>query len=204
MSNAVFPTSSFRGITFSSFKTPTWGSRMQRSVSGRELAAPDYANPIWNWKLTFSFLRDFPVGMIASELRLLQNFYNARQGSYDTFLYEDRDDYTVTDEPIGAGDGSATEFQLARRLYAGGFIEDITAPLAITEIAIDGTPTVDYTLDSSTGIVTFGSAPGDGLAITATFTYYFRCRFMDDAVEFERFLHQYWSVKELRLRSVVL
>lgn len=204
MSNQVFPTSSLKGITFSSFRIPTWATRMQRAVSGRELAVPDYANPIWNYKLTFSFLRDFQVGAVLSEQRLLLDFINARQAAYDTFLFEDRDDYTVTDEAFGIGDGVTVDFQLTRALKSAGFVEDIIAPNAITNIKVDGTPTSAYTLDSDTGIITFTAAPATGKIISATFTYYFRCRFMDDAVEFERFMHQFWSVKELRFKSVVL
>lgn len=204
MSNNIFPTTSLKGITFSSFKTPTGARRMQRAVSGRELVVSDYANPIWNFKVMFSFLRDCPVGLITSELRLLMNFYNYHLLSADTFLYQDRDDYTVTDEPLGTGNGTKTQFQLVRRLYAGGFAEDIIAPNTITNVKLAGTPTVAYTLDTSTGVITFNSPPGLGVAVTASFTYYFRCRFMDDAVEFERFAHQFWTVKELGFGSVVL
>lgn len=204
MSNVVFPSTSFRGITFSQFKTPTVARRFQRSVSGRELAVPDHANPIWNFRLPFSFLRDYPVGMLASEMRLLLNFYVAMVLSGDTFLYWDKDDYSVTDEPLGTGDGVNTAFQLIRYFIAGGVAEDIIAPTAITEVKVDGTPTVDYTLDSDTGIITFGTPPGVGDAVTATFTYYFRCRFSEDTMEMEKFAHQLWSVKELRFRSVVL
>lgn len=204
MSSQVFPTSSLKGLTFSSFKTPTWARRIQRSVSGREIAVQDYANPIWNFKLTFSFLRDFQVGAVLSELRLLQNFYNEMQASGDTFLWEDRDDYTVTDELIGVGDGSTTQFQLRRRLTTSGFAEYIFAPNSITNVKLSGTPTASYSVNNETGILTLAVAPALAVSITASFTYYFRCRFIDDSVEFERFAHQFWSVKELRFRSVVL
>lgn len=204
MSNAVFPTSSLKGLAFSSFKMPTWARRMQRSVSGRELAVQDYANPIWNIKLTFSFLRDFTVGALASEMRLLMDFINQALASGDTFLWEDRDDYTVTDEPIGTGDGTTVDFQLVRRLVASGFAEDIIAPHNVANVYVNGIDPGGWSVDAATGIVTMGAAPALGEAITADFTYYFRCRFSDDAVEFERFAHQFWSVKELRFRSVVL
>lgn len=204
MSDNIFPTVSLKGLTFSSFKTPTGARRFQRAITGRELVISDYANPIWNFKLTFSFLRDYPVGLIASEMRLLMNFYNYMILSADTFLFLDRDDFEVTDEPIGTGDGETTQFQLVRRLYAGGFAEDIIAPREVTEVTLAGVPTEDYTINTNTGIIMFDAAPGIGVAIAATFSYYFRCRFMDDALEFERFAHQLWTVRELGFRSVVL
>jgi uncharacterized protein (TIGR02217 family) len=204
MSTSVFPTGSLKGITFSSVKTPTWARRIQRSVSGREIVVQDYANPIWNFRLTFGFLRDYPVGLVLSELRLLMDFYLQMQASGDTFLYRDRDDYFVTDEPIGIGDGVTTSFQLVRHLVAGGFPEDIIAPESIVNVKLNGVITPNWAVDPSTGIITFAGAPIVSQLITATFFYHFRCRFVDDAIDFERFMHQLWTVKELRFRSVVL
>jgi uncharacterized protein (TIGR02217 family) len=204
MSDQLFPYWDLKGLTFSSFKTPSVARRIQRSVSGRELVVSDYANPIWNFRLTFSFLRDYPVGLIQSELRELMNFYNDMVLFDDTFLFLDRDDYAVTDEPIGTGDGVTQSFQLVRRLAAGGFVESIIAPASIVNVKLDGIATPDYTYSGSTGIITFTGAPIVGQAITASFTYYFRCRFTDDALEFARMYYKIWSVKELRFRSVVL
>ena len=34
--------------------------------------------------------------------------------------------------------------------------------------------------------------------------FYFRCRFMDDLVEFEQFAYLLWSVKKLNFQSVKL
>jgi hypothetical protein len=209
MSNDVFPRDSFKGITFSQFKTATFSRRVQRSVSGREIVRSEYANPIWNFRLPFSFLRDYPVGLIESEMRLLLNFYSAMVLYGDTFLYVDPSDYSVTDSPLGTGDGVTTAFQLIRYYYPGFTAEDIIAPTNISEVKVGGVPTLAYAIDPGTGIITFDVAPGLGAAVTASFTYYFRCRFSDDALELEKFGYApggggLWKTKELRFRSVIL
>jgi hypothetical protein len=51
-------------------------------------------------------------------------------------------------------------------------------------------------------LVTFGTAPSSELIITADFTYYFRCRFIDDKYDFENFMYRLWQVKKLTFISV--
>ena len=49
-----------------------------------------------------------------------------------------------------------------------------------------------YSVDPDSGLVTFATPPGSGLIITADFTYYFRCRFIDDQYDFENFMYRLW------------
>ena len=204
MSDIVFDPSILRGLTFSSYKTPQWGRRVQRAVSGRELVVQDYANPIWTWRLQFSFLRDYPTPAGGSELRFLMDWYNSTIAAHDTFLYKDRDDFFAEDQPQGIGDGVVTVFPLYRYLYPYFHAERVFAPYNISEVSVGGVPTLDYAIDTNTGIITFPSPPAVGALITSSFQFYFRCRLVDDGLEFERFAHQLWTVKELRFRSVVL
>jgi len=66
----------------------------------------------------------------------------------------------VTDEAVGTGDGSETEFSL-----------DHSPILQVTSVELDGTPTTDYTVDYDDGKIKFGSAPSSGVAITASYAY---------------------------------
>jgi uncharacterized protein (TIGR02217 family) len=208
MRTDVYPV--FKGLTYSTIKSPSWGTRMQRAVSGRELRVSDYVNPIWTFTLTYSVLHDFAFGptylAVNTELRTLMNFFNVHRGAWDTFLFEDPEDNTVVGQQIGTGDSTTTKFQLGRGLVntSPAFYEAITAPEVLEAVYLDGVLTAAYTLDSNTGIVTFTSAPGSGVVITADFTYFFRCRFANDRQDFEEFLHRFWEVKQLKLTSVVL
>ena len=89
-------------------------------------------------------------------------------------------------------------------LPGGGFWEPIVAPNAVRAIYFNGItqdPTT-YSVDPATGLVTFETAPSSELIITADFSYYFRCRFIDDKYDFENFMYRLWQVKKLTFISV--
>ena len=194
-------------LAWSVTKTPTFQTRIQRAVSGRELRAVDYPYPLWQFALVYDFLRDNPQAGY-DELRTLLGFFMLCQGAFGTFLFQDPSDFQVAGQQIGTGDASTTVFQLQRAmgtsLAGGGFLEPMVAPNVVSAIYFDGITqaTATYSVDPTTGLVTFGSAPGSGLIITADFTYYFRCRFVDDKYDFENFMYRLWQLKKLTFISV--
>ena len=201
----IFP--SLPGLAWSVTKTPTFQTRIQRAVSGRELRALDYPYPLWQFTLVFDLLRDNPTAGY-NELRTLMGFFMLCQGAYGTFLFEDPSDYQVTGQQIGIGNASTTVFQLQRAMGAtlpgGGFLEPIVAPNVVNAIYLDGITQNPgtYSVDPSSGLVTFSMAPASGLIITADYSYYFRCRFTDDSYAFENFMFQLWQLKKLTFISV--
>jgi len=201
----IFP--SLPGLAWSVTKTPTFQTRIQRAVSGRELRALDYPYPLWQFTLVFDLLRDNPTAGY-NELRTLMGFFMLCQGAYGTFLFEDPSDYQVTGQQIGIGNASTTVFQLQRAMGAtlpgGGFLEPIVAPNVVNAVYLDGITqnSGTYSVDPSTGLVTFSMAPASGLIITADYSYYFRCRFTDDSYAFENFMFQLWQLKKLTFISV--
>lgn len=68
---------------------------------------------------------------------------------------------TVTDEAVGTGDGTTTEFDL----------DNANVDIDSLEVKVDGTVVTDYTVTVK-GHITFTTAPGNGLAITASYTYW--------------------------------
>jgi uncharacterized protein (TIGR02217 family) len=83
-------------------------------------------------------------------------------------------------------------------------LEPILAPNIVSAVYIDGIMQAPetYSVDPNTGLVTFSTAPGSGLIITANYSYYFRCRFTDDSYAFENFMFQLWQLKKLTFISV--
>ena len=171
----------------------------------------DQVNPIWTFTLTYEFLRDQHdtrggggLGTGYDELRTLAGFFLQQQGSFAPFLFNDPSDNTVTGQLLATGDGSTTLFQLYRTF--GGFAEPIIAPSIIGAIYFSGVAqsSSDYSVNFANGLVTFTSPPPGGVTITADFTYYFLVRFADDAAEFENFLYQLWTLKQVKLQSVLL
>jgi len=201
----VFP--SLPGLAWSVTKTPTFQTRIQRAVSGRELRALDYPYPLWQFTLVFDLLRDNPAAGY-DELRTLMGFFMLCQGAFGTFLFRDPCDDQVTGQEIGVGNASTTVFQLLRAMGAtlpgGGFLEPVVAPNVVSAVYRDGITQSpgNYSVDPNTGLVTFSTAPGSGLIITADYSYYFRCRFVDDSYAFENFMFRLWQLKKLTFISV--
>lgn len=194
MSDAVLPT--FPGLKWGTTKTPMWSTRVQKSASGRELRASFYSYPIYKFSLSYEVLR----GNGLAELQQLIGFFNARQGSYDTFLFQDPDDNSVTLQSIGLGDGTKTKFQLVRAM--GGFVEPVFALNGTPSIYKNGTLMASGYTINSTGLVTFTTAPANGDTLTWSGSFYYRCRFAQDSTEFEQFLKQLWNAKKIEFFSV--
>jgi hypothetical protein len=120
MSQAVFPV--LPGITWNVLKAPAWSTKVQQSVAGKELRAQFFSRPLYTWTLIYEMLRSSAT----LELQTLIGFFNARQGKYDSFLFNDPADNNVAAHGFGVGDGATTAFQLQRTV--GGYVTD---PLGI-------------------------------------------------------------------------
>jgi uncharacterized protein (TIGR02217 family) len=208
---AVFPT--LPGLGWSVSKAPKFATRTQKAISGRELRVADQALPIWTFTLTYEILRDahdtrggagIGLGIGYDELRTLAGFFLQQQGAFAAFLFDDPSDDSVTGQYLATGDGSTTLFQLYRTF--GGFTEPVIAPNVVGAIYFNGVAqsSSGYSVNAANGLVTFTAAPGAGVSVTADFTYYFLVRFADDTAEFENFMYQLWSLKQIKLQSVLL
>lgn len=198
MSNAVFPT--LPGLKWGLTKTPVWSTKVQQAASGRELRASYFSYPLWKFSLGYEVLRANAL----AELQTLIGFFNARQGSFDSFLYEDPDDKSVSNQVFGVAATGQTQYQLARDF--GGFVEPVIAPKGTPVIMVAGVPKVagtDYTISSS-GLVNFITALTAGQSLSWTGEFYFRCRFLHDTTEFEQFMRHLWAAKKIEFQSVKL
>ncbi|HTS92233.1 MAG TPA: DUF2460 domain-containing protein [Stellaceae bacterium] len=194
---AVFP--SLPGLTFPVKRTEIWQSRVQLSISGKEVRIADWSYPRHQWEQTYDVLRGAPA---IAEQQALMGFFNLCQGPLAAFLYQDADDGATVGQSLGIGDAATTTFQLVRAM--GGFVEPILAPNVVTAVRLNGVPLASnaYSVDPETGRLAFVSPPGAGISITADFSYYFRCRFLEDTMDFEKFMSQLWQAKSVRFISL--
>lgn len=201
MSNILFPT--FRGLTWDVLKIPKFSTIIQTSASGREVRVTKRINPIWEFEFTYSILDDtFIDGSGYSELKDLLGFFLQRQGSFDSFLYSDPTDYTVTNQSLGTGDGVTTQFQMVRSY--GGFTEVMQNIGVIIDVKVNGvtqTVSINYAINT-TGLITFVTAPPMAATVTSSFVFFYRVRFKEDLQEFNNFVNNLWEVKQMRLVSV--
>lgn len=150
------------------------------------------AYPKYDIELTFDYLS-------LADYQSLGGFFKSRKGKFDSFLFYDQDEGNVTSQSIGTGNGTNKDFQLVRTV--GAFTEpceNINGSPAIYLNGVLKTLTTDYTL-GATGIVTFVSAPGAGVAVTWTGVYYWRVRFNQDAAEFAQSMKSFFELKKLAM-----
>lgn len=190
MGNAVFPV--LAGLKWDIGMSPEFSTAVKRSVSGCELRANLMAYPLWTFRLAYEVLRD---DVANNELKNLCGFFLLRKGGFDSFLFTQPSDSSVTAESFGSGNGIATAFQLTRSY--GGFVEPVMNVNGSPAIYVGGvlkTPTTHYTI-SSTGMVTFVTAPTG--ALTWTGSFYYRVRFLMDGADFNQFMKDLWDLKKL-------
>lgn len=202
-----FPT--LPGQGWSVHKRPTFSTRVASHISGREARTPYYSAPLYEFELTFEGLNslgNFP-GFGVNSLQALVGLYLQCQGQFGTFLYTDLSDAAVTGQAIGTGDGATTTYSMVRSI--GGFTEPVgwvltdPAPIIYDDgLAVSTTSYVITAPFGANNVLTFLTPPTSGHAITATFSFAYQCRFLDDQCDFEELAQGLWQVQSLKFRSV--
>ncbi len=109
-----------------------------------------------------------------NDIHAVVAFFEERRGRLHAFRWKDHADFkscapqdaiAATDQVIGVGDGVTATFQLVKRYGSGlrDHVRVISKPVAgSVVIAVNGTPTANFTVDTTAGLVTFqaGSIPG--------------------------------------------
>ena len=129
------------------------------------------------------------------KLQELIAFFHVAQGKGRTFRFRDHSDrkscrleYTISfnDQTIGTGDGSTTQFQLKKTYTFAGISRmsrKITKPVNGTVLAgVGGSETTNFSVNHTTGVVTFDSAPADGDVITVGYEFDIEARFDVDSL----------------------
>jgi uncharacterized protein (TIGR02217 family) len=179
--NVRFPTAIARGRTGG----PERRTDVVLTGSGREHRNSRWADSRRKYNVGYGVtsLADIEQGIV---------FFEERRGRLHAFRFKDHADFkscaanatiAASDQVIGTGNGVAITFQLLKTYGTGSrkYARDIGAPVAGTVlVAINGTPTTSFSLDHTTGIVTFTTAPATGSSITAGFEFDVPVRFDTD------------------------
>lgn len=118
------------------------------------------------------------------QLDSLLAFFRARKGRAYGFRFKDWADYKAENQQIGVGNGVNTTFQLVKRYVSGGVTEtraikrpvDNSVDIYVDNILVSGEYSVNYT----TGLVTFLSPPANTKIIKADFEFDVPVRFDTD------------------------
>ena len=142
---------------------------------------------------------DAGLGMRSlDDVATLISFFEARRGQMFGFRWKDWSDFksgkasgevAFGDQVLGVGDGVAPQFALQKTYRSGAFsyARPITKPVPGTVsigVAQDEMrELVDYTLDQTSGLITFDVPPPDGLDVTAGFEFDVPVRFDTDRIQ---------------------
>jgi uncharacterized protein (TIGR02217 family) len=125
-------------------------------------------------------------------------FFEARQGQLHAFRWKDWADYKscrssvavgFEDQLIGVGDGVVTDFQLSKTYSSGptAQVRRITKPVIGTvRIGLQGDEvqeSLQYSVDYTSGIVSFITPPAVGERVTAGFEFDVAVRFDVDRIQ---------------------
>lgn len=175
-----FPTD----ISYGSAGGPGFSTSIIRVDSGAEERISRWDQALHRYDLTYA-IRD------PNKISTVRAFFHARLGAANGFRLKDHGDFTsgtddirtpgFEDVVIGTGDASETVFQLVKKYTSGAITRTrtIEKPVSGTvRIGFDGVEqNSGWTVDTSTGKVTFSSAPGNAVSITAGYEFDVPVRF---------------------------
>lgn len=130
------------------------------------------------------------------ELHAVIAFFEARRGRLQGFRHHDPADgkscapsatSSPLDQSLGVGDGVRVAFAL-QRTYGDGaeaYVRPVMKPVAgSVRVAVDGVElTSGFMVSTTTGVVTFATAPANGVSVTAGFLFDTPVRFDADRLE---------------------
>jgi uncharacterized protein (TIGR02217 family) len=113
---------------------------------------------------------------------------------------------SATDQVIGAGDNSSTVFQLVKAYSSGAqtWTRSITKPVTGTvTVALDGNAqTSGWSVDTTTGQITFTTAPAGGVIVSAGFEFDVPVRFDTDQLDVTQDLERLGSITSIPLIEI--
>lgn len=200
MTLSIFP-NNLIGITFKGNKTPVFSSRVLTARTGKEQRTSNWFYPKWRFELTYDCIRE----ETGDELNVLAGFILKHRGQQAAFYYHDQYDDTVTSQAIGVGDGTTKDFRLVRTMGEG--LDLIYYTPSISAVYIDGVEQTSGWAASASGnygndTITFTSAPAYGEVISADFTFYYVCRFLNDEYSFDQLWYKMWELQQLDFQTV--
>ena len=196
-----FPTD----ISYGSVGGPAYNSVVISTSGGHEQVIQYWEYPLHEYDVSYG---------IRTQVDLYQviEYFHAMAGQTHSFRYKDHQDFrsgsdqsvgaspTATDELLGVGDNSETDFQLIKN-YTKGVINQtriINKPVSGTVVvSLDDVPQGSgWSIDTTTGLIVFTAAPALGVNVKAGFEFDVPVRFNQNSlpVSWENFQAQSTSI----------
>lgn len=184
-----------KDISFLAIGGPTFSTAVNEGFSGGENRNRNWSTSRGQWTIELHYKPQ-------SYFDAAHAFFLCVGGQADGFRLYDHKDNAATDQLIGMGDGATVNFQLTKTYVSGtrAYVRNILKPIMASISDFQGNPLAntvviyvndveqdygtDWTIDPTTGIVTFTTAPSGSppATITADFQFHYPVRFKDDAL----------------------
>ena len=177
-------------------------------ASGDEERNASWANSRRRYDVAYGIRR-------ADDLAAVVAFFEARNGRLHGFRFKDWGDYksslpsqpvAPTDQPIGTGDGAVTTFALLKHYTSGAqsWTRAIAKPVpGSIRLALNGVEQMTgWTVDTTTGVVSFDAAPPAGTSVTAGFAFDVPVRFDTDALDVTLDLERLGSITSIPMLEI--
>lgn len=187
---------------------PRRSTQVVELASGDEERNASWANSRRVYDVAYGIRR-------SDDLQKVVAFFEARNGRLYGFRFKDWSDYKSClpsqishpmDQPIGTGNGTRTAFQLVKHYTSGSvtWSRKIMKPVADTvRIAVAGSElSSGWSVDLTTGVVTFAAPPANGAAVTAGFQFDVPVRFDTDEVNVTLDIERLGSIDSIPLIEV--
>lgn len=206
-------------LTWSVHKKPIMSSTVITATTGRECQLARAVYPRWAFLLSYgggnSWLRDETENIVSDpELPNLLEFHEisalwlACLGSYGEFYYNDPSDNSRALWQAGIGDQNTTTYPLYFTWGTGPFSPPLLLPVqgiaSLDAVYLDNVlqdPST-YGVDATNTKLVFNSVVGLNTVILVSFHFYYRCRFLDDQIDFSQWAKNLWELKEIKFESV--
>lgn len=204
-------------------KTPHFNTVTMKPAAGRGVVTASLC-PYATWD--FEVALSLAIGSEADSASILSAFlglFLQTNGATGFWLFTDPNDNTIAQaagtmlnvtpgaaEPMGnQGDGSSTQYQLAR--YIGGGFDIIQNVNGTPTLYVNGSLVTDYSV-SATGVITFVDAPPANATLQWLGQFYFLCQFSEDTLKDLARMYSYggsivdslWDCSGIKFSSVLI
>lgn len=168
-----------RDIEVGAKARPRYSTDITTMDGGWEFRNSRWAYPLFEFEFTVE-----PGNQV--DLADFVDLFHAAGGAFESFLFEHWQDNQGLAQALGTGDGATVDFQLYRVYTRGATTRrrKITRPKAGSVVGYKNGMIAPTSVNITTGILTFATAPLNGVAVTADFNFYLPVRFQDDELEF--------------------
>lgn len=156
---------------------PAYATQIVEVDSGRESRNATWSEALGSWDIGARTAN-------REELDALLAFFRARQGRLVGFRFKVWADYKAVNAPLGFGDGTTVTFQLQKTYVSGAasIVRKVSKPVdGTTSLYVNAIlQSTGWSVDLTTGLVTFAVAPAAGLPVASDFEFDTPVRFDTD------------------------